>query len=452
MYGRKSEKLSALPEGQELLFEEHEDLVSNDSPEIPVASYSRSKKRKTKPVRELPRERVEYEPEEQECSCCGEELARIGEEITEELEYLPARFLVIEHVRVKRACSKCKSGVVTGKMPEDRQILERCKAGAGLLTHVTISKYCDHIPLHRQEQIFGRHGVELSRSILSEWTGKVAELLSPVAEAIRGEILKSSAIHADETTLKVQEKSRKGLLCGYLWGLRAPPGVYFHYAPSRASEVAKRLLHSFEGFVHTDAYAGYNAVFLPESCKRVGCWAHVRRKFIEVQKVSGRESGAVLKAISQVYAVEKKVRNSSPADRLAVRQSKTVPILQRLKEQIDAFNERTLPRHPLKKALEYTLNQWKELTVFTTDGLLEADNNPIEREIRPIALGRKNYLFAGSHDGARWAAIFYTLIGSAKLHGVNPLEYLQDIMRRVHTHPASRVVELTPERWKEIFS
>lgn len=447
MYGRKSEKLASLPGGQELLFEEHEELLES-FPEVSVSSHKRQAKKK-RSRKDLPRERIEYEPAQTSCECCGEELSRIGEEITEEYEFIPAKFVVIEHVRVKRACSKCKSSVQTGELPVDTQVLEKCKAGAGLLSHIVISKYCDHLPLHRQEGMYARFGMDISRKTLSEWVGKLAELLSPVAEAVRKEILASPALFADETTLKVQDKTMEGLKTGYLWGMRAPPGVYFHYAPSRAASVARELFSDFEGFVHTDAYAGYNPVFLPESCTRVGCWAHVRRKFVEVQKVSGKESAFVLKAISQIYAVEKKIRNLTPQERFAVRQKKTVALLQNLKTNLDAFNEQTLPRHPLKKALEYTLNQWDELSVFVTNGLLEADNNMIEREIRPIALGRKNYLFAGSHEGARWAAILYTLIGSAKIHKLNPYDYLKDIMRRVHTHPASKVQELTPQFWEK---
>jgi transposase len=435
----------SLPAGQELLFEEYEELPELSS-ETSVSSHKRQAKKK-RSRENLPRERIEYEPEETTCECCGEDLCRIGEEVTEEFEFIPSKFKVTEHVRVKRACSACKSSVFTGELPVDVQVLEKCRAGAGLLSHIIVSKYCDHLPLHRQEGMFARHGMDISRKTLSEWVGKVSRLLAPVAEAIRKDILSSPAIFADETTLKVQDKTKEGLKLGHLWGMRAPPGVYFHYAPSRAGAIARELFSSFEGFVHTDAYAGYNPVFLPETCTRVGCWAHVRRKFIEVQKVSGKESAFVLKAISQIYAVEKKVRHLTPEERLKARQKKTVPLLQNLKGNLDAFNERTLPRHPLKKALEYTLNQWDELTVFASDGLLEADNNMIEREMRPIALGRKNYLFAGSHDGARWAATLYTLIGSAKIHHLNPYEYLKDIMRRVHTHPASKVQELTPQFW-----
>jgi hypothetical protein len=283
--------------------------------------------------------------------------------------------------------------------------------------------------------MFARFGIELSRSTLCDWVRQAVELLEPIAEQIRIEILLSAAIYADETVLKVQDPSRKGLHQGYLWGALAPPGVYFHYSKSRAGEVAKELLGDYRGYVHSDAYAGYNQIFLPEGSTRVGCWAHVRRKFIEVQKLSKRDADRVLKLIAELYKIEKRAKHLSAKKRQAMREKKSKPILEKLKAFLDGLNECTLPRHPLKKALEYTLKQWEELTRYTENGILSMDNNPIERQIRPIAVGRKNYLFAGSHDGARRAAVLYTLINTCKIHGVNPYEYLCDVLKKVHTHP-----------------
>ena len=454
VFGRKSEKLGVIGEGQQQLFEAS-DLKYNSEPEdeVEISAYKRSKRNGRKALPEdLPRERVEYEPETTSCSCCGGELEKIGEEVSEELEYVPARFFVREHVRIKRACSRCKDGVETGVLPPDAQVLEKSRVGVGLLAYILVSKYCDHLPLHRLEQMFRRYGIELARSTLCDWVAQAVSLLEPVAEQVKVEILAAAALYADGTVIKVQDSAKKGLHQGYLWGALAPPGVYFHYSKSRAGSTAMELFSGYEGYVHTDCYAGYNPVFLPEGCQRVGCWAHVRRKFIEVQKLSKRDVDRVLKLIAELYKIEKRVKALSREERQAMREKKSKPTLDKLKEFLDDLNERTLPRHPLKKALNYTLKQWKELVQYAENGILSIDNNPIERQIRPIAIGRKNYLFAGSHDGARRAAVLYTLINTCKMHGVNPYEYLCDVLKKVHTHPASQISELTPLGWKEKFA
>ena len=287
---------------------------------------------------------------------------------------------------------------------------------------------------------------------MCDWVRVSTDLLEPVAHEIHRQILESEAIFADETIMKAQTQKKQGLHSGYIWGVLGPPGVYFHYSPSRAGSVAVELLSGYEGFVHTDAYAGYKEVFLPDKCARVGCFAHVRRKFIEVESSAKRDVGKILQMIAALYRVEKKIRGASVEERVRVRQKQSVVQLERLKEYLDALNTRTLPRHPLKKAINYTLKQWLELIVYTTNGHLEMDNNSVERQIRSIAVGRKNYMFVGSHDGGRRAAIMYTLINTCKMQKVNPFLYLQDILRRVATHPNSKIRELTPGNWKKLFS
>lgn len=454
VFGRRSEKLDVVSSDQLPLFLGKHPEKEVPEPEHEVQSYKRSKRNGRKPLPEdLPRERIEYEPEEKACSCCGEELKKIGEEVSEELDYVPASFVVREHVKIKKACRNCDSeGVKQGVLPADVQVIEKGRAGAGLLSHVFVSKYCDHQPLHRQEQIYARAGIELSRSTMCDWVRQGAELLEPICEELIRQILTYPAIYADETILKVQDPDKEGLHQGYLWGALGPPGVYFHYSKSRASEVALELFSEYQGYVHTDAYAGYNPVFLPEGCKRVGCFAHVRRKFIEVQKLAEKDVGKVLKLIAELYKVERAAKKLSDEERAALRQKKSLPVLEKLKAMLETLRDITLPQHPLVKAINYALAQWEELTIYTTKGFLDIDNNPIERQIRPVALGRKNYLFAGSHDGAKRAAIFYSLINTCKMHKINPFNYLKDVLKRVNTHTASRVAELTPLGWKEKFA
>ena len=453
VFGRRSEKLAVVDERQELLFSSGAPQIEPAVAETEVSSHIRRKNGGRKPLpAELPRERVEYEPEVKHCACCGELMPRIGEEKTDELEYVPARFFVREHVKIKRACSRCKQGVGIGKLPPEAQIIERGRPGAGLLAHIFISKYCDHLPLHRQEQIFERHGIELPRQRMCDWIGKLCEeLLIPISLAQKREILKSRYIRADETTLKVQDPNKAGKLhTGYLWGMLSLEGdVYFEYSPSRAGAVAERLFDGCDGFIQTDLYAGYNPVFVPDGAVRVGCWDHVRRKFIAVQKVAQKECGRILKLISELYRLERKLKQLSIEEKVAARQKKSKPIIETLERFLRELQQRLLPKAPLREAVDYALCQWDALVLFLEHAELELGNIAIEQQIRPIAVGRHNWLFAGSDRGARWTACMYSLIGTCKRNGINPFDYLQDVLRRGHTVPASRLWELTPRGWNE---
>lgn len=455
VFGRRSEKLERLDERQGILFETEQgepDLVEEE--EIEVAVHKRRRGRQPLP-KDLPRERIEYEPEERVCPCCGEEMPKIGEEVTEELDYIPARFVIREHVKIKRACSKCKNGVQTGRLPAGVPIIEKGRPGPGLLAQILVGKYCDHHPLNRQEEIFLRHGVELRRQRMNDWIAYVTEqFLIPIAQAQKRLILSTDYIRADETGLKVQTPEKEGKLhSGYLWGMVSPAwDVYFEYSPSRAGEVAEKLFDGYRGFIQTDLYAGYNPVFLPEKATRVGCWDHVRRKYVEAESVSGKECTTVLRLLAEIYRIEKKIKKLSPDDRKAVRQQKSRKVVGQLESCLRDCQLRVLPKSPLGAAIEYTLCQWPALTLFLEHGELELSNIAIEQQMKHIAVGRHNWLFAGSERGAKWAAAIFSLVCTCKKNKINPFHYFSDVLRRVHTHPNSRISELTPRMWKNFLA
>lgn len=455
IFGRKSEKLSTISPDQQALFESSLDTLAPLTPLTStddfteVAPHKRKKKRKIADLSELPRERIEYEPEEQECSACGTTLEKFGEDIEEEIEFVPARYYVKEHVKIKKSCPCCKSGVFTGVVPDTVRILPKCKYGAGLLSKIVVSKYMDHLPLYRQVEIFEREGLQTTRATLSRLVIQIAFLLRPVANALREEILRCEAIHADETRLKRQTEEKKGLHTGQLWGVLGPPGVFYKYDDSRSVTVVKQLLgEAYEGYVHSDHYCGYEPEHLPAGALRVGCWAHARRKFVEAVTVATKERDQVLRQIATIYKVEKKLKRLSDAERKKARLEKMKPLFESLETYLKALSQKLLPGDGLQQAIHYVRNQWTELTRVLEHGALELDTNAIERQMKSIALGRKNYLFAGSEEGAKAAATLYSLLNTCKIHKINPVEYLRDILPRLGTLDQSRVHELMPLAWK----
>jgi hypothetical protein len=269
-------------------------------------------------------------------------------------------------------------------------------------------------------------------------------------KALKREMFKESYLQGDETTIKVQDGVTEGECHkGYLWGTYAPEKklVLFEYAKSRAGSVAKDIYKDFTGTLQTDAYAGYNPVVLPDKVVRIACLAHVRRKFIECEKICSKEATTVLQIIGELYRLENKWKALDPPERLEQREEFSKPVMLKLETYLRALRERTLPRSPLMEAINYTLNQWDSIEGILSDGRYQLDNNPIEREMRPIAIGRKNYLFAGSHDGARRAAVIYSLLGTAKLHKVNPYEWLKNVFQVMQDYPVNRIHELLPHNW-----
>jgi transposase len=449
LFGRKTEKISDLA----LLFPP--EMLGEPKGEAPasvtVKEHTREVKRGRKPLPEnLPRRVIAHEPAEQQCTCCGAALVEISRDITEVLEYIPAQLEIHEHHRINKACNRCKNhGVSSGILPDYAQPLPGFRPGAGLLAQILVAKYRDALPYHRQSAIFERSGIEIPRQRMSDWTMEVATLVTPVYEELIKEILKAPYVQADETTLKVQDRTDpRNIITGYLWGVLQPQQklVWYHYAPSRAGEVPKEIFSGYKGAVQTDLYAGYNQVYLPVEVQRIACLAHIRRRFVEARPTAPKLCDEILQLIAELYQVEKQARRLSPAERFSRRQQKSLPTLIELKTKLEKTRASLLPKHALQEALAYPLKQWDAIQRAFDNGLYEIDNNAIEREMRPIAIGRKNYLFAGSHNGARAAAILYSLLNSCSLNKVNPYLYLKDIITRCAVGTES-LTDLIPHRW-----
>jgi transposase len=399
----------------------------------------------------LPVERREYSPLEADRMCsCGQSRLKIGEEISRQYEYVPASLRVIEHARIKFACPKCKDSVVIGPLPE--KVIDKGLAGPGLLSQIVTSKYGDHLPLYRQEDILARHGVEIPRSTQCQWVAQVADLLSPIYDAMVAEVLKSKRIHTDDTTVQLQEKGSGKTRTARFWtyvGDEAHPQTVYTFTLSRNRDGPQKFLKGYSGYLQADAYGGYDGLYVSGSIREVACWAHARRKFDEAQNTNPRAL-EMLALIRKLYDVEEKARDQSPLIRKQLRMLQSVPVLNGIYDWLKARSLDTLPKSPLGQSVHYCLRQWTALTRYTEDGSLEPDNNAAERALRGIAIGRKNWLFVGSENGGKRAAILFSLIATCKRHGVDPFAYLRDVLVRISHHPASHVVALTPAYWRSV--
>ena len=459
IFHKKSEKLSI--DDRQLAFEDLEGAVGEveaatepSSPASPPAGRRRARRN----IGQLPKhlERIEriVEPDSTECPCgCGE-MVRIGEDRSERLDIEPAKLRVIVTVRPKYACRTCEQGVVQAAAPA--HLIEGGLPTEGTLAQVLVSKYADHLPLYRLSQIYARSGVGLHRSTLAGWVGRASFHLAPVVDRLAWHLKRSGHLFMDETRAPVLDPGRGKTKTGYLWALARdqrpwagpdPPGVVFFYAPGRGGRHAKGFLKGFEGKLHVDGYAGYNVVAVPgKGVVRCFCWSHARRKLVEVYE-SHRSKVAEegLQRIAAMYAIEKEIRGEPPEVRLAVRQARTAPLVEDFGVWLRKQRARVSPKSRLGEKLAYIGNHWAGLKVFLTDGRVEMDNNAAENVIRPLALNRKNALFAG-HDegGAAWARIA-TLTETAKLNGVNPYAYLKSTLEAIaNGHPASDIDQLLP--------
>jgi transposase len=439
IFGSKSERFVPEENPEQLtLFEEAPavEFVREEQ----VAGHRRRRK---KPVRQalpehLPRQVIVIEP-----ALDRTNLKKIGEEVTETLDYRPAKLIVIRRVRPKYVDPQTEKILIAElpARPVDKGIAE-----AGLLASVVIEKYVDHLPIYRQVQRYKREGIPLARSTLEGWVAAVARLLEPLHERLGELILESGYIQADETPIPVQDKGKKGKTHrGYYWVYHAPEQqlVILDYQPGRDSEAPDGFLKDYRGALQSDGYAVYDQY--EAQVTAFGCWAHARRYFFKAQEVMADQAREALYEIGQLYEVERQIKGLAPEERARVRQEKATPILERFKTWLE--QNRGLPKSPWGQAVNYALNRWEKLSRYVEDGRIEIDNNLIENAIRPIALGRRNYLFTGSHDAAQRAAVIYSLLGTCKKHDVNPYDWLRDVLARIPTHPHKQLDELLPHIW-----
>jgi transposase len=461
-FGRSSEQLDAKIAQLELTLEELE--ASQTEIAASAAPIIEEHTERTKPVRKalpshLPRESVVHEAA---CSCakCGGELKRLGEDVSEVLEYVPSHFKVIRHVRPKFACAKCQS--IT-QSPAPERPIARGLAGPGLLAHVLVSKYCDHLPLYRQSEIYARSGVELERSTLADWVGQCSALLAPLVSSLSRYVLSGAKLHADDTPVPVLQPGRGTTKHGRLWTYvrddRAsasadPPAVWFAYSPDRKGVHPRTHLQGFEGVLQADGYAGFDRLFneadAQHPIKEAACWAHVRRKFYDIHVAT--QSPLALEALNRIgelYAIEEQIRGQPPEARQQIRTARAGPKLQEIHAWMIQTRASLSKKSDLAGAIHYALARWRALTRYCEDGRIEIDNNAAERSLRAVALGRKNYLFAGSDAGGERAAIIYSLLGTAKLNGIDPEGYLRYVLERIAEHPINCIEELLPWRLAE---
>src|SRR3984957_18545232 len=470
-FGRSSERITHQIEQLELQLEEletgeAEDAVRAEVNEPPLPIRERAKPKRKPLPDHLPRPDVVHQPaNDGACTCpdCGRGMARLGEDVTEVLDYVPGHFQVIRHVRPKYACTACDA--IT-QAPAPAMPTPRGRATPGTLAHLLVAKYCDHLPLYRQSEIYAREGLELDRSTLCDWVGQAAWLLDPVVAAVRQHVFAAEKIHGDDTTVPVLAPGLGRTKTGRLWVYvrddrpflgSAPPAAAYFYSPDRGGQHPADHMAGFSGFLQADGYAGFEALYdsgrtnpgVPAnaSITEVACWAHCRRKFFDVwQATKSPVAKEALDRIAAIYVIEAKAQFAPPAER-GEHRKETGRLLDAFFTWADATVVKLSAKSALAEAFRYTIKRRKALSRFATDGRLEADNNIAENAMRAIAVGRKNYLFCGSDTGGDRAASVYTPVQTAKLNGVNPEAYLKGILTKIADgHPINRINELTPWR------
>jgi transposase len=449
-YGRSSEQLDAKILQMQLTLEDLEASLAAKPEHLRPAP----KEPAAPPVHRalpahLPREQIVHECS---CSCpsCGGSLRPLGEDVSEMIEYIPGRYQVIRHVRPKYSCASCQK-IVQAAAPN--RPIARGLAGPAFLAHVLVSKYADHLPLYRQSQIYAREGLDLNRSTLADWVGGASELLEPLVASLGRYVLDAQKIHGDDTPVPVLCPGRGTTKQGRLWtyvrddrpsASTDPPAVLFRYSPDRKGERPQAHLASFTGVLQADAYAGFDRLY-GERIQEAACWAHVRRKFYEIHVAHASPIAAdALARIGSLYGIEAEIRGKAADERRAVRQARAGPELETIHAWLHTTVTSLSKKSELALAIRYALSHWVALTRYLDDGRLEIDNNAAERALRAVALGRKNWLFAGSDDGGERAAAIYSLLGTAKLNELDPEGYLRYVLERIAEHPINRIEELLP--------
>lgn len=456
LFGKRTEQLSA--DQLALAFEQLENESGKESEPIETDSGEgaladkRVRRRGRQPIPSNIRRHdvvIDIPEAEKSCVSCGVEKTKIGEDVSEKLDYIPSELVVRRSIRPKYSCPSCHDGVVSAPSPV--QAVEKGLATEGLLAYVLTSKYVDHLPLYRLEGILARHGAEISRTTMCEWVAACADALQPIYEHLRDTIVTADYLQTDDTPVTVLIKgvgSKTGRLWVYVDPIRRR--VFFDATPTREREGPERILKHFRGYLQADAYSAYDALYRSGRIAEVGCWAHVRRKFFDT-KESDPDALKMLALIQRLYEVERQSAQLTDEQRAALRREKSSVILDDIDRVRHDLSRTALPKSGLGEALRYLHNQREALGRFLLDGRLKLDNNGAENMLRIVAVGRKNWLFAGSMEGANRAALLYTLARGCKLAGVEPFRYFRDVLLRVATHPASRIAELTPSGWATTF-
>lgn len=464
-YGRKTEQVDPdqlLLFARDILEQAQTAAAATSEPEPEPEPPPAPKKKKghgRKPLpADLPRKQVLHDvpPERLPCPDCGVVRTPIGREVREQVEFIPASIVVLEHVRPKYACPACQANVVIAdRLPEP---IEKGLPGPGLMAYVATSKYADHLPLYRLEGIFKRYGLKLSRSTMCDWMAVAAELTSPIVVLMTSLILASKVVQNDDSTVKVLDHDGKGIKTGRLWvsvGDHDHRYIVYSYTEDRSGAGPGRFFKDYKGYLQADAYSAYDGLYKSGDVVEVGCLMHARRKFHEARTSDPERSHRALAWIQLLYRVESDVKQGEYADydafvatRRVVREARSRPIFDKFHEWLEAEQPRVLPKSPIGEAIRYALNHWTALKRPLDAGYLELDNGACERAFKPVALGRKNWLFAGSDRGARTGAVLMSLCATCKDLGIDPQAYLRDVLDRVSTHPARRIEELLPDRWK----
>ena len=441
LFGQRSEKIDP---AQLLLFKELQAQVEALAEEVEheEITYTRRKGHGRKPLPDdLPVEEVEYPLEDTDCPCCGEPMQTIGKEVTDEADYHPGSLFIRRHVRPKYACRKCQEGVHIAPMPP--RPIDKGIAGPGLLAHVLTSKYADHVPLNRLRGMLMRHRFDVAESTLCDWVGRMADLLTPLYDGLRAELLRGRLIQSDDTTVPYLLQSlKKQTATGYLWTYLCESSklVLYDFTESRSRAGPSRFLAGFEkGTLQSDGYAGYNEIVQRAELTRAGCWAHARRKYYDVRRDDRPRCNRMLKLIQDLFAIERKAKELredpqsgfGDVEHLALRREESAPLVDKIEECTEAWSVEVLPRSAVGEAVAYMRNQWQPLTQFLKDPQLQLDNNAAERAMRHVVLGRKNWTFAGSAEGGHRAAKIYSIVVTCRQHGLDPFVYLRDVIDRI---------------------